>query len=235
MFSFVIPVFNEEENINPLYNELLAVIRRINTDYEIIFINDGSFDKSLDIIKTIADSNNNVKYISFRENMGQSAALAAGFHHAKGETIITMDGDLQNNPEDIIEMLKYYGNYDMVTGWREKRMDTLWKKIGSKIGNTFRNILTHESIHDTGCSLKIMRADILKRIKMFKGLHRFLPTLMKLERANIKEIKVEHRPRMKGVSKYNNLHRAKEGFFDVLAIRWMIKRHINYKIEEKNV
>jgi dolichol-phosphate mannosyltransferase len=235
VFSFVIPLYNEEENIEGLYSELLIVIKRINIDYEIIFINDGSFDKTLDLIKTIANRNNNVKYISFIENMGQSAALGAGFHYAQGESIITMDGDLQNNPEDIIEMLKYYGTYDMVTGWRQKRMDSLWKKIGSKLGNTFRNILTKENIHDTGCSLKIMRADILKRIKMFKGLHRFLPTLMKLEGAKIKEIKVDHRPRTKGISKYNNLHRAKEGFFDVLAVRWMIKRYIKYKIEDKNV
>jgi dolichol-phosphate mannosyltransferase len=235
MISFVIPLFNEEENIEILYNELLSVIKLISIDYEILFINDGSIDNTLKVLKTIANKNSNVKYISFYRNMGQSAALAAGFNYAKGDIIITMDGDLQNNPNDLIEMLKYYGDFDMVTGWRQKRRDSLWKKIGSYIGNTVRNLLTNEKIHDTGCSLKIMKAEILKKIKMYKGLHRFLPTLMKLEGAKIKEIKVSHRPRYKGKSKYNNLHRAREGFFDVLAVRWMIKRHIKYKIEEKNV
>ena len=159
--------------------------------------------------------------------MGQSSALAAGFNHAIGDMIITMDGDLQNNPNDIIEMLKYYGEYDMVIGWRYKRMDSLWKRFGSIVGNTFRNIFTNEKIRDTGCSLKIMKADMLKKIKMYKGLHRFLPTLMKLEGAKIKEVKATHRPRINGKSKYNNFHRAVEGFFDVLAVRWMIKKHIN--------
>ena len=235
MISFIIPIYNEEENIDILYNELLEVANHINIEYEIIFIDDGSIDNSLLLIKTIAQVDSQVKYVSFTKNLGQSAALSAGFHYAKGDTVITMDGDLQNNPRDIVEMLKYYGSYDMVIGWRYKRMDSIWKKIGSKIGNTFRNILTHEKIHDTGCSLKVMRSDILKKIKMFKGLHRFLPTLMKLEGAKIKEIKVSHRPRTKGISKYNNFHRAIEGFFDVLAIRWMIKRHIDYNIGDKNV
>jgi dolichol-phosphate mannosyltransferase len=235
MISFVIPIYNEEKNIAMLYQELIEVIHTNKFTYEIIFINDGSTDNSLSAIKGISQNNNNVKYISFKKNMGQSSALAAGFNHAIGDMIITMDGDLQNNPNDIIEMLKYYGEYDMVIGWRYKRMDSLWKRFGSIVGNTFRNIFTNEKIRDTGCSLKIMKADMLKKIKMYKGLHRFLPTLMKLEGARIKEVKATHRPRINGKSKYNNFHRAVEGFFDVLAVRWMIKKHINYKIEDKNV
>ena len=235
MISFVIPVYNEEENIAMLYDELIDVINTNKFPYEIIFINDGSTDKSLSTIKDISRKNSNVKYISFKENMGQSAALAAGFTYATGDKIITMDGDLQNNPNDIVEMLKYYGEYDMVIGWRYKRMDSLWKRFGSIVGNTFRNILTNEKIRDTGCSLKVMRTEMVKKIKMYKGMHRFLPTLMKLEGAKIKEVKVSHRARIKGKSKYNNVHRAVEGFFDVLAVRWMIKKHIKYQIEEKDV
>jgi dolichol-phosphate mannosyltransferase len=123
----------------------------------------------------------------------------------------------------------------MITGWRYNRQDSSWKKFGSKVGNAVRNFITAESIHDTGCSLKVMRASILKKIKMFKGLHRFLPTLMKLEGAKVLEIRVNHRPRQKGKSKYNNLRRAIQGLYDVFTVKWMKKRYINIKIREKNV
>ncbi len=145
-----------------------------------------------------------------------------------------MDADLQNDPADLPDMLCYYGDYDMVTGWRHNRQDCLSKKIGSRIGNGFRNWLTEENIHDTGCSLKVMRAEMLKRIKMFRGLHRFLPTLMRLEGARVKEIKVNHRPRLHGESKYTNLRRGIEGFYDVIAVRWMIKRNLNIEIGERH-
>ena len=147
-------------------------------------------------------------------------ALYTGFQHAKGDVIITLDADLQNDSADIPAMLEHYGDHDMVTGWRQNRQDTISKKIGSKIGNGFRNWMTAETIHDTGCSLKIMRADMLKRIRMFRGLHRFLPTLMRLEGARVMEIPVNHRPRLHGVSKYTNWRRGIEGFLDVLAVKW---------------
>jgi dolichol-phosphate mannosyltransferase len=192
--------------------------------YEILFIDDGSTDLSRDVIKTLASTHRQIKYLGFEKNRGQSAALAHGFQEAAGNVIITMDADGQNDPADLLHMFEYFGEYDMITGWRRKRQDSLSKKISSRIGNGFRNLLTNEKIHDTGCSLKIMRADMLKRVRLYKGMHRFLPTLMRLEGARVKEIEVHHRPRLHGVSKYTNLRRGIEGFHDVLAVRRMIRR-----------
>lgn len=231
--SFVIPVYNEEGNIKPLYKEIKKIAGTIASSYEIIFVDDASCDNSLNEIKELALIDNNVKYISFLKNRGQSAALYAGFQKAEKSVIITMDADLQNDPEDLIHMIKLYGEYDMVNGWRKNRQDTISKKIGSKIGNFIRNKLTKETIHDTGCSLKIMNARMLKKIKMFRGLHRFLPTLMRLEGAKVVEVPVNHRKRKVGVSKYNNINRAIEGLYDLIAVRWMIKRYLDIIIKEE--
>ena len=233
--SFVIPVFDEEENISPLAGEILTEAGKLGLPFEILFIDDCSRDKTLSAIKELAQTAPEVRYISFAENRGQSAALSAGFQEASGDTIITMDGDLQNDPADIPLMLARYGEYDMVTGWRHCRQDTFFKKIGSLIGNTFRNRMTGETIRDTGCSLKVMRASMAKRIKMFRGMHRFLPTLMRLEGARVIEVKVNHRMRIHGKSKYTNLKRGIEGFHDVLAVRWMIRRNLTLPIREKHV
>jgi dolichol-phosphate mannosyltransferase len=233
--SFVIPVFDEEDNIGVLCGEIEKTAEIIGSQYEIIFVDDCSRDNSLSVIKKLATEKNHDKYISFEKNSGQSAALYAGFQHASGDVIITMDADLQNDPADIPEMLKCYGEYDMVNGWRHNRQDTLAKKIGSKIGNAVRNAVIKEEIHDTGCSLKVMRASMLKKIKMYKGLHRFLPALMRMEGARVKEVKVSHRARIHGVSKYTNLKRAKEALYDLISVRWMMKRHLDIRIREHNV
>ena len=233
--SVVIPVFNEEGNLPRLFEELKKVVADLPCPAEMIFIDDGSKDGSLEIIKALATANPEVKYISFAQNTGQSAALYAGFQAATGDTIITMDADLQNDPADIFEMLRYYGDYEMVNGWRFQRQDSLSQKIGSKIGNFVRNKLTWECIRDTGCSLKIMKATMAKRIPMHRGLHRFLPTLMRLQGARVIEVKVNHRPRFRGVSNYTNMRRGIEGLYDVIAVRWMIKRHLNIKIKEDHV
>ncbi len=233
--SFVIPVFNEEGNLLRLFDEIKKVTMYLPCPDEILFVDDSSTDRSLEIIKALSSENPEVKYIAFEKNAGQSAALYAGFQAATGDTIITMDADLQNNPADILKMLKYYGEYDMVNGWRFNRQDNLSKKIGSKIGNFVRNALTWEHIHDTGCSLKVMNAAMVKRIPMHRGLHRFLPTLMRLEGAKIIEVKVNHRPRFQGLSKYTNMRRGIEGLYDVIAVRWMIKRHLDIKVKENHV
>jgi dolichol-phosphate mannosyltransferase len=233
--SFVIPVYNEEENIVLLYNELKPVADSLKKNYEILFIDDASSDRSLEIIKSLSKSSKNVKYLSFEKNCGQSAALSAGFSHASGDVIITMDGDMQNDPGDIPRLMDYYGEYDMVNGWRFNRKDTFSKRIGSRIGNGVRNIFTGDQIKDTGCSLKIMRASLLKEIKIFYGLHRFLPALMMLEGASIKEVKVNHRARKHGTSNYSNLSRAAQGLYDLVAVRWMIKKKLKFKIKDKNI
>ena len=231
--SFVIPVFNEEENILPIFQEIKRVADALGHSYEVIFVNDCSTDSSLAIIREMAGRFDMVRYISFPTNRGQSAALGAGFREARGDVIITLDADLQNDPTDIPHMLSLYGDYDMINGWRHRRRDTLSKRIGSRIGNYVRNRLTGETIHDTGCSLKVMRADMLKRIKMFRGLHRFLPTLMRLEGARVVEVKVSHRPRIHGVSKYTNYRRAIEGLHDLLAVRWMLRRYVDVRGEKE--
>lgn len=224
--SFVIPVYNEESNLRPLYAEISAVGSQLGCEWEVLFVNDGSSDGSLGVIQELAAAPQ-VRYHCLRRNMGQSAALWAGFQQAAGDVIITLDADLQNDPADVPAMLRRYGEYQMVTGWRFNRNDTFSKRIGSRIGNAVRNRLTWENIHDTGCSLKIMNAAMAKRIKMYKGLHRFLPTLMRLEGARVLEVKVNHRQRHAGVSKYTNLRRGIEGLYDVIAVRWMIKRHLD--------
>jgi dolichol-phosphate mannosyltransferase len=233
--SFVIPIYNEEGNIEELFGEVTRVAGKLGHPYEIVLVDDCSSDSSFDIMKKLSATDPRVRYLSFESNCGQSAALYAGFQHASGDIIITMDADLQNDPADVPKLLQYFGEYDMVNGWRADRQDTLSKKIGSRIGNSVRNRLTWETIHDTGCSLKVMRASMLKRIRMFRGLHRFLPTLMRLEGARVIEIPVHHRARMHGVSKYNNLRRGIEGLYDVIAVRWMIKRHLKIRIKESNV
>ena len=224
--SFVIPVYNEEENIPILFRELTTVAEKSNYSYEIIFVNDCSTDRSLEVIRALAESSQLIRCISFPENRGQSAALGAGFRAATGEAVITMDADLQNDPADIPTLLKHFGEYDMINGWRRNRQDSFSKKISSRIGNFIRNRFTGEHINDTGCSLKVMRADMLKEIKMYRGLHRFLPTLMRIEGARVIEVPVNHRHRQFGVSKYTNLRRGLEGFQDLLAVCWMIKRHV---------
>lgn len=224
--SFVIPVYNEEKNIPLLFGELLAVADNLDGGYEVIFVDDCSTDGSLREIRVLAGQFPSVRSVSFAENRGQSAALGAGFQVAEGEIIITMDADLQNDPADIPQLLAHFGQYDMIYGWRRERRDTLSKKLSSRIGNFVRNWLTNETIHDTGCSLKVMRASMLKKIKMYRGLHRFLPTLMRLEGARVLEVPVNHRHRQFGVSKYTNLRRGIEGFQDLLAVRWFIKRHV---------
>jgi len=233
--SFVIPVFNEEGNLPRLFEEITRVAGGLDCGYEILFVDDCSTDGSLPIIKSLKEKHSTVKFLSFEKNCGQSAALYAGFQEATGDVVITMDADLQNDPADIPRLLGYYGDYDMVNGWRYNRQDSLAKKVGSRIGNTVRNLLTSESIHDTGCSLKVMNAGMLKRIKIFKGLHRFLPTLMRLEGARVVEVKVNHRPRLHGISKYTNLRRGIEGLYDVITVRWMIKRHLTIRIREHHV
>ena len=231
-YSFVIPVYNEAENLARLSHEIDDIIHRIGRPCEVIWVDDGSTDTSFDIIKQMASRDTHSRYIRFYRNYGQSAAMSAGFHAARGEFIITMDSDLQNDPADIMAMVPCLADCDMVVGWRKNRRDTWWKKITSRFANAIRNRLSRETIRDTGCSLKIMKSSYLKKIKMYKGMHRFLPTLMKMEGARVMEVPVRHRPRVAGVSKYGTWDRAFSGLRDLLAVRWMQDRHIAYKIRE---
>ena len=232
--SIVIPLYNEIENLVLLDQEITKNINPLNKSYEVILIDDGSIDGSSELIRELQKTNSNLRLIRFGHNHGQTAAFAAGFDKARGDIIVTMDADLQNSPSDIPLLLTAIKDYDVVCGWRHKRNDPWIKKISSKVANSVRNSLSEESIADTGCSLKAFRRECFKNIKLYNGMHRFFPTLMKMEGFSVTQVKVGHYPRIHGHSKYNISNRLFASFKDLLAIRWMKKRQINYDIIEED-
>ncbi len=203
--SIVIPIYNEEENVALLHQSITEVMRHTNKSYEIIMVDDGSMDSTLSVLKEIQKNDPHLRIIKFRGNFGQSAAMAAGFEAARGETVVAMDGDLQNDPQDIPKLLdKLAEGYDVVSGWRKNRKDKLIvRKVPSKIANRLICSVTGVKLHDTGCSLKAFKREIIKRISLYGELHRFIPALAKLEGAKITEMVVNHHPRKYGKSKYN--------------------------------
>jgi dolichol-phosphate mannosyltransferase len=231
--SVVVPVFNEEENIEPLTRELAEVFAEINRTYEIIFVDDGSTDASPQKIEDLRQQFTGIRVIRFKKNCGQTAAFDAGFKAARGDVVITMDADLQNDPHDIPAMLPLIGQYDLVCGWRHKRNDNVVRRISSRIANGIRNRLSGENIQDTGCSLKVFRREYAQRLKLFTGMHRFFPTLVKFEGGKVAEVKVNHRARKFGTPKYGISNRIMRSFLDLLAVCWMKKRYLGYTIEEQ--
>jgi glycosyltransferase involved in cell wall biosynthesis len=230
--SVVIPVFNEEENLRPLTAELVNVLDSSQKSWEIIFVNDGSSDGSGRVLRELGGSFPRVRVITFKRNCGQTAAFDAGFKAARGGIIITMDADLQNDPSDIPRLLEQMGDYDAACGWRHRRNDPFIKLISSRIANYVRNKLSDEDIKDVGCSLKAFKTSYVKKLKLYSGMHRFFPTLIKMEGGRVVEVKVNHRPRKHGLSKYNIRNRMMRSFMDLLAVRWMKKRKFNYEIAE---
>ncbi|BCS87622.1 glycosyltransferase family 2 protein [Pseudodesulfovibrio sediminis] len=233
-FTVVLPVFNEQDNLEALFNEIRAAADSTGRPWEAVFVDDCSTDKSLDIIRALAGEYDEVRYVAFAENRGQSAAFCAGFDAAQSDIVVTMDADLQNDPADIPDMLAVFGDEcEMVIGWRSKRKDTFIKRISSRIANKIRDSLMDDGVHDTGCSLKVMRTDLLLKLPRFKNMHRYFPILMKTHGARIKEVKVNHRERGAGVSKYGTLDRAMAGIYDLIGVGWLIKRHIGYSVKEQ--
>lgn len=230
--SIVIPVYNEEENLKPLFDGIISAIQPLGKSYEVIFIDDASTDKSLEVLKELADKFACLHIIKFAQNSGQSAAFDAGFKHAQGEIVVTLDADLQYDPRDIPNLLEKIKICDVVCGWRKNRQDPWLKLISTKIANSVRNKISGESIKDTGCSLKAFKKTFLINLKMYKGMHRFLPTLLKMQGAKVCEVEVKHFPRKFGRSKYNIRNRLWGSFLDLLAVTWMKKRNLNYKMEE---
>ena len=231
--SFVVPIFNEEENIPILVEKLESAVKDKFKEYEFILVNDGSTDKSREILNELADRKEYLKLIHFKKNCGQSAALSAGFKYCSGEIVVSMDGDLQTDPKDISLLIPYLKEYDMVNGMREKRQDGLYRKLVSVIGNSFRNFITKDNIQDTGCPLKVFKKEVVKSFNLYKGMHRFLPTLAKINGFLVTEIAIPHYDRLYGKSKYTTFNRMFVGFEDVFAVRWMKKRRINYEIVDK--
>lgn len=217
--SAVIPVYNEGKNIYPLYSRLSAVLSRYK-DYEIIFIDDGSKDDTFTNIQNINKKDKHVKAIKFKRNFGQTAALAAGFEEAKGDIIITMDGDLQNDPEDIPRLIeKLDENHDMVSGWRYKRKDPLAKKLASSLANMMRRMLLKDKIHDSGCSLKAYKKECIKDLEIYGQMHRYLPAIISMNGFKVGEVKVSHYPRKFGKTKYNTT-RIFKGLLDLFYIKF---------------
>jgi glycosyltransferase involved in cell wall biosynthesis len=198
-----------------------------------IFVDDGSTDGSRALLKRMIAQDPQIRLLGFKRNCGETAAGAAGLKEARGKIVITMDADLQNDPKDIPKMLDYLKNYDMVSGWREKREDSRIKRITSKIANGIRNWLSKESVRDSGCTFRTYKRECLQNLKLYKGMHRFMPTLVRMEGFRVIEIPISHRPRKFGVSKYNTWNRMWRAFVDLLAVRWMKNRHIRYEIEER--
>ncbi len=233
MISVVIPAYNEVESLRPLTLEALDVMRGLGQPFEILFVDDGSRDGSRELLRALADEVPEVRFLGFKRNCGQTSAMAAGFQHAKGDVIVTLDADMQNDPHDIPLLLEKLSEYDMVCGWRRKRHDNIVRRISSRTANYVRNKLSGEEIIDVGCSLKACKRECVENLKLFEGMHRFLPTIVKLEGYSVVEVPVNHRPREFGASKYNIRNRIVKAFLDLLAVRWMKKRCIRYEIEEE--
>ncbi len=227
--SVVVPVYNEEESLEPLYRELDAALSDLEGGIELVLVDDGSRDRSREIMRDLARKDPRVRPIALDGNHGQSAAFEAGFRAARGEIIATLDADLQNDPADLPRLIGLLAEADVVNGVRADRHDGLVRKISSRIGNGFRNRFTGESVTDVGCSLRVFRAEHARRIKMFRGMHRFLPTLLRMEGARVIEVPVAHRARRFGESKYGIGNRIWVGLADVFAVRWMQARHERWK------
>lgn len=218
--SVVVPLYNEEGNVAELHRRIHESLEKIGKPYEIIFVDDGSKDKTVEIARGLSP----LKLIEFRKNFGQTAAFDAGFKAATGEIIITMDGDLQNDPADIPLLLeKMDEGYDIVSGWRYKRNDPWSKKIPSRIANMLRKLLIHDNIHDSGCSLKAYKHAALYDVDLFGEMHRFIPAILMLDGYRVGEVRVSHHPRLHGVTKYN-WKRGIKGFVDMLVL-WFWRKY----------
>jgi dolichol-phosphate mannosyltransferase len=231
--SVVIPVFNEAESLPVLAPELAGVLRSLGRPSEVIFVDDGSTDGSLAALYEIARQDRTVRIVRLRRNMGQSVTLAAGFRAARGSLVVTLDADLQNDPADIPRLLNGLDGYDVVCGVRADRQDAWLRRVSSRIAGSVRDRLTGVSVADAGCTLRVYRAEFLRRIPLFTGMHRFLPTLLKAEGARVTEVLVNHRPRRHGQSKYNIRNRIWRSLADLFAVRWMQKRWIDRHAPEE--
>jgi glycosyltransferase involved in cell wall biosynthesis len=216
--SVVIPVYNEADNIAELFHELASVLDRLGKEYEIIFIDDCSTDSTPAVLHELRKSSSRLKAIRLRRNSGQSAAMSAGFDHAGGDLIITMDGDLQNDPDDIPSLLnKMAEGYDVVCGWRANRKDPLTKKLFSRFSNTLRHFLINDNIHDYGCTLRTYKKECIGDFELWGDMHRYIPALIRINGYRVGEAKVNHRERLHGKSKYN-WKRLFKGFADLLVV-----------------
>lgn len=232
-FTIIVPVYNEEDNLERVEKELLAYTKIATKPTCILFVNDGSKDKSQQMIEAICSRNEAFGFINFKENRGLSAAIKAGFDHVTTAYVGYIDSDLQTAPEDFNLLLEKSDDYDLVTGVRADRKDSFVKNMSSTIANGIRRAFTHDGMDDTGCPLKVIKTEYAKRIPMFKGLHRFLPAMILLQNGSVIQIPVRHFPRVAGTAKFGVWNRLIGPLMDCFAYLWMKKKYINYQIESK--
>lgn len=232
-FTIIVPVYNEEDNLNRVEKELLAYTNMAIKKTVILFVNDGSTDKSQAMIESICAKNEAFGYISFKKNKGLSAAIKAGIDHVSTDLVGYIDSDLQTSPEDFNKLLEHIDTYDLVTGVRADRKDNFVKNMSSTIANSIRRVFTHDGMDDTGCPLKVLKTRYAKRIPMFKGLHRFLPAMILLQEGKVLQIPVRHFPRIAGTAKFGVWNRLLGPLMDCFAYLWMKKKYINYTIASK--
>jgi glycosyltransferase involved in cell wall biosynthesis len=232
--SVVVPVKDEESNVVPLLEEIREVLAPAGIAYETVFVDDGSTDETLKRLIEAKAQFPELRVIQFERNCGQTAAMDAGMRAARGEFLALLDGDRQNDPRDIPRMLeKANEGFDMVAGWREKRNDTLVRKLSSLIANAVRNRILHDGIRDTGCTLKVFRRACIDPIKLYTGMHRFLPALFQIQGYRVTQMPVNHRPRTAGRTKYGIGNRLWRSMYDLIAVRWMQRRTYQYRIKKE--
>jgi glycosyltransferase involved in cell wall biosynthesis len=232
-FTIIVPVYNEEDNLERVEQELLKYISQASKKTKILFVNDGSLDNSQKIIENICNNNTDFTFIQFKKNCGLSAALTAGFNNVDTELVGYIDSDLQTSPEDFNLLLAEIDDYDLVTGVRLSRKDSFVKNMSSTIANGIRRSFTHDGMDDTGCPLKVIKTAYAKNIPMFNGLHRFLPAMILLQNGKIKQIPVRHFPRLAGDPKYGLWNRLLGPLTDCFAYLWMKRKYVNYQISKK--
>jgi len=230
--SVVVPVYNEIGGLEALVTRIRDALDDADLAWELVLVDDGSTDGSGAAMDAIAASDRRIRVLHFESNCGQTAGLDAGFRHARGRHIGLLDADLQTFPEELPKLLDTlrHEQVDAVVGIRAERQDTGWKRFSSRFANGVRNRLTREDIVDTGCPIKVFRADAIRSVKLFTGMHRFLPTLLRMEGFTVHQVPVRHAPRVTGTSKYGTLDRAFSGLRDALAVRWMQDRAMRWKI-----
>src|SRR5208337_4777594 len=219
--SIVVPLYNEEENVEVLHERIMEVLTSNNIDYEIIYVDDGSNDNTLQLLDALQSRHKNIIVLSLRRNFGQTAAFAAGFDFARGDIVITMDGDLQNDPKDIPRLLEAIKDYDVVSGWRKKRKDPfLSRRLPSIVANWLISKVTGVRLHDYGCSLKAYRREVVKNLKLYGEMHRFIPAVASWYGVRIAEIETIHHPRLRGKSKYG-ISRTMRVLLDLITVKFL--------------
>ncbi|HZZ44871.1 MAG TPA: glycosyltransferase family 2 protein [Tepidisphaeraceae bacterium] len=232
--SLIIPCYNEQENVPTLLQRVGDALGKVGRPFEVIVVDDGSTDQTPALLKAGMAQYPWLRVIRMAKNSGQSAAFEAGFEMGRGEILATIDADLQNDPEEIPRLLPLLDErrVDMITGWRKDRQDTRFRKWQSRQANRIRNWITQETVHDSASSLKIYRAPVMKGVKLFKGAHRYFPTLAKMRGYTVYETPVKHSQRFAGTAKYGFRNRAFVGIFDLFGVRWMKNRYLRYQAAE---